>query len=296
VATRTNYTATMSHIDELLDRTPRGLLYHYTSAHGFLGILHEGSIWASSAYHLNDAKDFRYAVTFILDRLRYRLDKERGPWNKEYGVIEQELLTVTEDIQAYVASFSEDGDLLSQWLTYSGSGNGYAIGLSASHFSLAKQKGFMLVPCIYGEEEKIEFADAIVDVLCLQIQNGESPEDRTESRQADFRKALVAMAAIKHAGFQREAEWRLVKALGVGWDQSKDVLFRSGRNGVVPYLQSPLRPDGGPAFVPDSIHIGPRDDMEGATIAIRTLLDSLGLLTLSKVKVAIMPSGTPFRP
>jgi hypothetical protein len=284
----------MEKIDELLSRTPNGPLYHYTNTNGFLGILGDGSIWASSAYHLNDAKDFRYAVTLILDRIRYRLTKERGPWNEAYGALEAQMLTLTEGMQAYVASFSEDGDLLSQWLTYSGSGNGYAIGLSAAHFAHAKQQGFMLVPCIYEEREKMALADAVIDVLCTQIQIDPGGTDRLESERVAFEKAMVATAAIKHAGFQREAEWRLVKALGIGWGQSKDVLFRSGRNGVVPYLQSPLRPDGGPSFVPDAIHIGPRDDMEAAKVAINTLLDARSTLTFGRVK--IMPSGTPFRP
>jgi hypothetical protein len=278
----------MEKIDELLSRTPIGPLYHYTNTYGFLGILADpSSIWASSAYHLNDAKDFRYAVTLIQDRLRERLIKERGPWNEFYGEVQRVMSSITQEFQAYVASFSEDGDLLSQWLTYSGSGNGYAVGFLASHLGAAKQNGFMLVPCIYNEKEKIELADAVINVLCEQLQ---SEQEGTGPNYFPFRKVLVAVAAIKHAGFEREAEWRLVKTLGVGSGSSRGVLFRSGRNGVVPYLEAPLRSDVGP-LVPHAIHVGPRDDMEAATIAIKTFLDAKSL-----PDVSIVPSKTPFRP
>jgi Protein of unknown function (DUF2971) len=268
-------------IDELLKREHPAKLFHYTTTNGLLGIFKTGMIWASSSFHLNDSNEFRYAVGLIVERLRRRIRLENGPCNQRYGTLLDEMPDLTHSVQAYVASFSEEADLLSQWLAYSGEGNGYALGLNSAHFSCASKEGFDLVRCVYRKEDQYELADAIIDSLC------EMPEEGDEET---LRKVLTACVAMKHSGFKSEAEWRLVKTLFITWGKSNNVAFREGRNGLVPYLEAPLTRSG-EAFVPIEIHIGPSDDMNAAELAMETFLSKHQML-----HVEVSPSKTPYRP
>lgn len=279
-------------INEFLNRTTTKTLYHYTNAVGLLGIL-EGHIWASSAYHLNDTGEFRYATSLIAERVQKKLKAEHHAANKKYDEVLYVLQEMPEPIQVYVASFSEEGDLLSQWLTYPRAQTGYAIGLSPRQFDLARSEGFQLVPCVYDRQQQDRLADAIVDAW---IELPSSDEDQERAILENF---LTAAAAIKHPGFEQEAEWRLIKIQVVGAGQSKSVSFRPGRNGLVPYLRAPLAPDS-ECLKPAFIHIGPNEDMQAATAALLTLLDTKGFFNPASLfsipDVPVICSKTPYRP
>jgi hypothetical protein len=70
-----------------------------------------------------------------------------------------------------------------------------------------------------------------------------------------------------------------------------EVLFRSGRNGIVPYLKIPLAAEGD-GLIPDSIYVGPNSDIAAAEVAIESFLDSRDLLG----RVEVLTSKTPYRP
>jgi hypothetical protein len=92
----------MKKIEELLDRTPGGILYHYTNASGLLGILDGGKIWASSAYHMNDTGEFRYALGMIEGRIHNYIKHVNGPNNELYGKLLEAIGEVYGTLQVYV--------------------------------------------------------------------------------------------------------------------------------------------------------------------------------------------------
>jgi len=275
-------------IDKFLNGTPPPLLFHYTDATGLLGIFDKREVWASSAYHLNDAQEYRYAINLICERLDLRI-KAGGEHAATYTLLAETFTGMPESLQAFIASFTEDGDLLSQWLAYSGSVNGYAIGVSPDHFIPAHADGFRLVRCVYTKVEQVELADAVIDLLRddMDFNTGSVGE---QERVA----VLVAAAMMKHEGFREEKEWRLVKT---DWAFSpiNGIDFRKGRNGLVPYLKSPLQSEEN-QLVPKAIHIGPNQDMDAAVSAMQTFLSSRGLNNLFMSKVPVIASKTPYRP
>src|ERR1700693_5963128 len=96
-------------------------LFHYTSQQGLLGIEDRKARWLSSIRHLNDATEFGYAVDLVRAKLLHKLESECGPW-KDYYEIVLDGLNVTDYMTLFVGSFSEHGDLLSQWRAYTPSG------------------------------------------------------------------------------------------------------------------------------------------------------------------------------
>jgi hypothetical protein len=287
-------------IDHFINERPQSLLFHYTTAAGMLGILNDSSIWASSAYHLNDAAEFRYALNLIADRLKLRLKSEHGPMNATYGQLLSSLGAMTSSIQVFIASFSEHGDVLSQWLAYSGS-NGYALSIGSRELDVAIESGFRLVRCVYTLEEQAELAEAFIDAYL-------SAPIEADDRTLVLTKALVVAAAIKHSGFVMEREWRLVKPIVFTLREMPAVLFRPGRNGIVPYVKVPLSP-GTAEYQPKEIYIGPNGDMPAASAAFKTFLNCCRSSQSASIEfestiqrrrfieqTSVRESGTPYRP
>src|SRR5579875_1366496 len=108
----------MSRIDDLLSRKPESLLFHYTDTNGLLGILRSRTIWCSSAFHMNDRAEYRYGLDLIERRLHDHLRYVRGMNNEAYGYALDDIEFLRTGMQAFIASFSTEGDLLSQWLAY----------------------------------------------------------------------------------------------------------------------------------------------------------------------------------
>jgi hypothetical protein len=139
------------------------LLYHYTDARGFLGIVESRAIWATHIQYLNDTQEYRYAVDLAM-----RIILERAPMAADSR--EQVLLTrLGTDLNAggrvyvCVASFSEVDDALSQWRGYCPNGAGYSIGFVARDLiRVAGRQGFSLAQCLYDDVSQTQ---AIAQVL-----------------------------------------------------------------------------------------------------------------------------------
>lgn len=144
---------------------PGGLLYHYTSIDGFLGILDSDCIRATHIRYLNDSREFVDAFEHmggLVDHLviefdRCKADLSRaleGAGDRFSGEFErlrdslraglgEFLHSINSPLSgrsgAYIVSFTDDpalesnaggepGDRLSQWRAYGGSGRGVSLG------------------------------------------------------------------------------------------------------------------------------------------------------------------------
>ncbi len=54
------------------EQPPSGVLYHYTTQSGILGILSNKEIWASKIYYLNDSKEYEHANDLVITFLRFQ--------------------------------------------------------------------------------------------------------------------------------------------------------------------------------------------------------------------------------
>lgn len=144
-----------------------------------------------------------------------------------------------------------------------------------------------------AKEEQEQIARASVDVL-LECQAAHKAKKNSIDIDLAILKAFAAAASVKHSGFEGEAEWRLVKVVPIEPHTCKDISFRLGRNGLVPYTEAPLTDSG--QLVPEVINIGPTGDMLAAKAAVATLLASHGLRVSGKSAIQIQCSKTPFRP
>lgn len=246
---------------DLMDReldvpTPRTLpswpLYHYTDAGGALGILSSKKVWATSSRHLNDYEEIVRGESIVQETAE-RLVVQSGvsPLHKVIldafaGQHREQSLSKT--LEVYVASFSEAGDLLSQWRAYGANGAGYSIGFNAfllpSSENADAHVGLDLYRCEYNEDafraDVVGRFNTVLDAFD-RVAKGHCVDESSIRALANgavvrlLRCAAQAVPRLKHPGFSEEREWRLVAMpFPSRWKEATS--FRATPRGIVPYV------------------------------------------------------------
>lgn len=176
--TSTSLSATL---DGYLDLAPPDLLFHYTSPDGLIGILKNREIWASNISFLNDMKETSHAVDLTTHAIDHRLN-QRDLNQSESSMLRELRKSAGSGVgRYYVASFTEERDLLSQWRAYCPPAGGFSLGISSDQLSaMAEAQSFLLVPCIYDHATQIKVASEFVEG-CLNRFRTLSPTSHDEN-------------------------------------------------------------------------------------------------------------------
>jgi hypothetical protein len=152
-------------------------LFHYTAPDAAISILTKQKMWASSAAFMNDTSEMSYTLDIVKALIRMHIESKR--YGKETASFLDLLNTHLKSPRrrAYVISFTELPDSLSQWRAYCPASGGYAIGFLTSsitsslppqieyndHFNppadvvdALRKNGFKLLQCIYEPEKHQE--------------------------------------------------------------------------------------------------------------------------------------------
>ena len=229
-------------------QTPPEVIYHYCDLPAFKGIAEEKAIWLSDVRFCNDYMEHNWLQEiFDLEIETLRHQQQSG----FHDALAKEKANHREHL-AFVACFSEENDLLSQWRAYADDGAGVALGFNTQYFELNHYTP------MYGIDETV--TQGLVQVcydtdkqqqLVTNILNRYREESKQES--ADVSKVAtdcyfdLQMASIscKNPAFKEEKEWRIVyrpiiqrttdglKIQG-GNDQ---VAFRTSHSDLVPYFK-----------------------------------------------------------
>lgn len=241
----------LAHHSRFLDREPPGATYHYTSAQGLLGILSNRSLWLSDCRFLNDADELHHSdrralsvveASKLSSRTRSRLRR----------IVEQFVNWST-----LTASFSENGDLLSQWRAYCPLEGGYSIGFSKDFWrKLDSPCCTAFKPCIYDPREQ----HAILRDILLKI---------SSDFELHYR---MVRPCMKNRSFEEEREWRIISL------DPPDIIdgleFRSAKGKIVPYCEWHFVGDALPIT---EIIVGPCVNQSLAANGVRHLLRSLSM-------------------
>ena len=285
----------MASVKEILSRHPPDILYHYTGQEGLLGIIGKKEIWASHTQYLNDQREFRHAMELVRDelsRMVRQADAETRAFVEEMneGMNEHDGM---ESINVCVCSFSEEGDILSQWRAYGDGVAKFSIGFSGAILrQVSDQMNFWLVPCLYREEEQRELVRALLrDVLrenMARVTEGEfESEDSDLPRGGNLIAYLNRYAPIlKHETFSEEREWRIVTRPLTCRLERFD--YRPGRSMLIPYYRIPLA-GANCDFGIERIVVGPVPHGDQAVDAVKSLV------VKHRLEVQVLGSDVPFR-
>jgi len=250
------------------------VLYHYTDLRGLQGMFSSCKMWLSDAAYMNDplegtwvhqiANDLAVDVlgdsalgVQTRDQIEARLTAP-DLWDQSLrSPSESELLhfAAMEEafMPAFIASFTEDGDLLSQWRGYGAGGDGVAIGFNLNELS------FSSIPGVFPGDEKPP------TVIKVEY-NSEKQTNEVRRIFESAKKVYVAHESILAANsdtamrlpqlfsdvirdaihwlrweykspyYSEEREWRLVSnPLGI-----RHNLTRFSNGHIVPYVEMPL--------------------------------------------------------
>lgn len=235
----------MSFYDTLIKETPPEVLYHYTSPTGLMGIIQSRSVWATMVHYLNDAQEFREAMTIARSRLYHTAETADDKATKQLQLHLRDSIEKVEGIHICVFSLTAEGDQLGQWRGYCPTTGGYSIGFYANRVrEIASKHKFILAPCVYDSSAQLRLIDDVITECVKSFEEEKtatdvSNEERLNKLEARFLVQFSKVAPlIKNNSFTEEREWRLVSNPILTSDSR--MRFRVGNTMLVPYYDLPL--------------------------------------------------------
>jgi len=270
------------------------VVYHYTSMEAFVSIVESDSIWLSDYSYLNDKTELVHGVKVVSDVINELLGQ--GVSKEQEGLLQAWLKKAAAPLQRVcVASFSGDGDSLSQWRAY---GN-VAIGFVPRKIGLhTNQSQWSVVQ--YETEIQRKLARVYVS-HSLQAY-AEDIKNNTFERISDvyhrFGQVLELVAFFKDLSFRNEREFRLVYVEHPELFEDRALVerppkhFRAKGGRIYSHVKSSemfTEPDNKWPLGICEVVLGPESD-DLMELGVRELLDENGLND-----VPIKHSAIPYR-
>lgn len=268
------------------DFKPDQIVWHYTDAKAFLGILQSSQLFATQVSALNDAKETKHASELFGDAVR-RLIEERSA---EPNVVQflntviaylGENATVHTRSKFFVTCFSGEEDDLSQWERY-GRPSGYAIGFLAR--GLQREPTSTLFRVVYEDEKHQkaarELAEATVGFYLdgLNHERLAQPEEWAKEFLTAWDEWVYKLAPLAKASkWKAENEYRIVHELKTS--EFPRVRFAAKGTMIARYI--PLEtaswvPRRSPLLPIAKILVGPGNNFDVTRVSVSLLLDQMG--------------------
>lgn len=228
----------------LLDGRPYPeTLLHFTDMGGLLGIVQTNSMWATSAYALNDEQEIRYGIEQVrsaIEALRQQDDCVLyGPCLTALNIDLPYWMVMA---APFVVSFCPK-ETSAQWLHYGRSGTGVAVQFRSDGLKTHTSAG--LFPVIYEVNEQREavarLLGAIKDELTRQTALHPEGTPGLEELAVGVAQAyvMIATALMKDATFKVEDEWRLIHLRGRMFptEDTSEPMFRCSAGRIRPYVE-----------------------------------------------------------
>ncbi len=264
-------------------------LFHYTSLEGLRGIVSNRSLWLTHINYLNDPNELEYGRKLILDVC----DKLKKGNEKLIKEIKKQLKWRFNgrDYCPFIACFCEDGNLLSQWRSYAGNGEGYSLEFDFNNdTSISKRESgiddgkeyFILRKIIYKKDDQIDLVKTYLE-LVLKSADKFFDEMKGQKIQEDVREISMAseisnvlfdmLFSFKNDVFKEEKEWRLVY-VKTNKTEPEFTKLRNVNGKLIPYVESFLLKDEEIKFPLISIKIGPSSHIKQSKLALELLIQN----------------------
>lgn len=289
-------------------------LYHYTNSTGLKGIIESKKLFLTHFAFMNDQKELVHGINIITGKWKKAFLKDMDKvWSDTKGLefksdFPNEILqtfisdrkkqtqeiflkkfnsfvdSLRKDSNIFSCSFSQNGDLLSQWRGYGGLETGYCIEfdeeilLSSIHKNFKNEDTFAygLSDCIYDEQRKENIAEQLSKKL----------NEFSEKNDKEFLIILEsAMEAIKFKdkSFSEENEKRIIVSYNPNHSGMK---FRERKGIIVPYVEYDFPPE-----AIRSIKVGPSNQQDMAVEGLSKYIHSV----FGNNSPKIFASEIPFR-
>jgi len=245
---------------------PPEWLFHYTTLSSAAQILHSKSLWLTKIQYLNDTSELKIAFDLFKRAVEVRSKQLASNENEKSDFLIQasDQISSFEQTNICVASFCEDGDLLSQWRAYGKNGVGVALGFSGKRLKELQNQGFLNIwKCVYSPNIQELLANDLVKILensydvCRQNKNPDNWDTTKEDLIGYFNTTFLRVAPVfKNDHFSEEKEWRLITTPMKNTDQNYKPILNDTRVSQV-YVVQFKKPDGGKHDFVGAVRIGP---------------------------------------
>lgn len=292
-------------LNEELGYSPTGVLCHYTSPSGLIGILKSKNLWFTNSEFLNDKTEGTYIFDLVESCMS---DFETGLANKVNKYIfsrcqnDEENKTITpyfyrvsdntykQKLKYLTCSFSFDNDNLSMWNYYTKNPDsvGYGLEFKADeiwhNLNLQSKKlgvSFFIIKTIYNKDEQFRILGKIIkkyNELWVTAED-EFEQDRVFAEFYDLIDFIKFN--FKHPAFEFEKEVKIVARMSEDVYYKSDLIKMREQNGVfVPYLEIPFWDE----YIVSGIKISPSTKQENAQNTLFELLSRYGCLNCRVAK------------
>jgi len=217
-----------------------------------MGIIEQRSLRTTEAQFFSDAAEIRHTVNLLHAGMRTQaflnplLERELRIW------LSEQLL---DGHLRFIACFTANGNLLSQWRSYCPPAKGVSLGFNAGKVTaLTKRQSYQIGKCVYD----VKIQKRITINILKQIRHRAQTSVSSKELEKDYDGArythvfeeiaddLVRIAALlKHPSFHEEEEWRIISPISSNNIQAS-IKYREGPSSLIPYLnfQLPETPSG----------------------------------------------------
>lgn len=204
------------------------ILYHYCSIPTFFSIVNSKSLWLCNGLNMNDKYDSRYfqiVASEWLQKIGNQTDDadEKLFCEMCYTIL---LNCSIERPVPFIASFSDNRDLLGQWIAYANKGTGVCIGFETEKlleysvdnpasflfpFNEIKNEDILLINVEYRKEEIENTIERLFSMFYEIYRQSKEKANSLQEVAILFSGSIFRDSALyKHVGFQEEHEWRLI--------------------------------------------------------------------------------------
>lgn len=197
------------------------------------------------------------SITEVLENIEQKHPKHSAEIKKYLQILELPPIP-------YIACFSEDGDLMSQWRAYADDGNGIAVG-----FKLSIPQG---LPLTYAGSDILKYSLTVEKVIYdyntqFSLVNtiiNQAVQDKPENIFLYANRLKQLSYICKHQAFREEKEWRIINTPLVTSDfkmcsSISDLKFRATRNKLISFLELPIRTENKIATIAEIV-VGPKNN------------------------------------
>jgi hypothetical protein len=290
-------------VNELYKDNPPLPLFHYTSIGNFHNIIKSRKLYASEVRYFSDSWEMKFACEIFNSLITLKL-QDSNLSNKVRKGLEQFKSWLCNRLinghLLFVASFTSNGNLLSQWRSYCK--NGKEISFSFAPEGLlthANQQSFQMGKCIYDKERQTQIVLNVINFIQQKIEETTEENDRgkrppSESFYGIFEEIEVDLLRtailIKSKHFSEEEEWRLISPHISNYVKAP-ISFREGDSFLVPYLEFGLPLSNTTGVDLELVIVGPTPNMNIAMKAVDMFLAR----EKARVKIGIHNCGIPYR-
>ena len=262
----------------LISKNPPKIVYHYTDINGLLGIIDSGCVWATHVSKLNDSSEYHLGIKVVRDFV-----KKNMPVSSRLLI--EKALSKLNTVDTYIACYSTEDDILSQWRAYSGSSVGYSMGFATADIATLDDKLPLLEQVIY----KNNMAESVLDKLLKDIDDFLNKNTFGEVEVGYLLGMLQATlnnvaCIIKHHKFEEEKEFRHIYQPGAT-SLNLEPNFRHGCFGLTPYVKIHFQKEN--RLPLKTVTIGPCKDIELEYSSLKVLLSKNGYEDVEVIKSEI---------